>query len=29
MFWLTVVLFVAYNIVDAVPKRKILEKNNG
>lgn len=29
MFWLTVVLFLAYNIVDAVPKRKILEKNNG
>ena len=29
MFSLTVVLFLAYNIVDAVPKRKILEKNNG
>ena len=29
MFWLTVILFLAYNIVDSIPSGKITEKNNG
>ena len=29
MFWLTVILFLAYNIVDSIPSGKIMEKNNG